>query len=184
MKFSNELVLVNSSSLFRIKKKLVYDKFQLRLSIKGGPLARVSYEQLEKSLDKAINSYVKVGLMRLIANSLAGAAARSEGELLQTQHQQQSALLTLLNQHPARMRAQFRSWGIAIEEVRFLAEQAELFTPKQREIFDKIVNLLRALQSSQAPSGKSEQNSSLIKQQRQSATDIKYVKQRKNWHPL
>ena len=147
-------------------------------------MARISYEQLEKSLDKAINSYVKEGLMRLVARTLASTALRSEQEQLQAQHQQQIALLTLLNQHPARMRTQLHNWGIAVEEVRHLAEQTELFTPKQREIFDKIVNLLKALQSTQVPKAKSDQNSSLIQNQRQSATDVKYVKQRKNWHPL
>lgn len=147
-------------------------------------MARISYEQLEKSLDKAINSYVKEGLMRLVARSLAGSSLRSEQEQLQVQHQQQVALLTLLNQHPARMRAQLHNWGIAVEEVRHLAEQTELFTPKQKEIFEKIINLLKALQSNQTPKAKSDQNSSLIQHQRQSATDIKYVKQRKNWHPL
>ena len=147
-------------------------------------MSRISYEQLEKSLDKAIDRYVKEGLIRQ-ANQRANANAQNQqAELLDLQHQRQSSLLALLSQHPARMRAQFLKWGISMEEVRHLADQKELFSLKQQEVFGKIVDLLQALHAALPRSNAIEQNSNLVQQQRRTAIDTKYVKQRKNWHPL
>lgn len=147
-------------------------------------MARISYEQLEKSLGKAIDRYVKEELIRQANQRSIPSGQRQQAELLQVQQQRQAGLLNLLNQHPAQMRAQFLKWGISIEEVRHLAEQKELFSLKQQEVFGKIVELLQALHGKATLSNNLEQNSAIVQQQRQSAVTTKFVKQRKNWHPL
>lgn len=147
-------------------------------------MSNISYEQLEKSLDKAITGYVKDGLIRLANRIKADAVGRSEQDKLQLQHQRQAALLTLLTQHPSRMRQQFQKWAISYEEVRHLAEQKALFSLKQSSVFEKIIELLRALHAEQRPDQSSDRNGHIVMQQRKTAVDTKYINQKKNWHPL
>lgn len=147
-------------------------------------MSNISYEQLEKSLDKAISGYIKQGLIRLADRIKADAVGRSEQDKLQSQHQRQAALMTLLTQHPGRMRQQFQKWGVSFEEIHHLAEQKALFSQKQAGVFTKIIDLLSALHQDQRAGDSPEKNGVIVMQQRKTANDIKYVNQRKNWHPL
>lgn len=147
-------------------------------------MSNISYEQLEKSLDIAISGYIKQGLIRLADRLRADDKGRLEQDQLQSQHQRQAALMTLLTQHPGRMRQQFLKWGISFEEVHHLAEQKALFSQKQASVFSKIIDLLSALHTDQREGASMEKNGIIVMQQRKTAKETKFVNQRKNWHPL